>query len=689
MSEDIDGPAAEKRLAAPKKSTVMGVVALCFVILAAIFLTISHLRVRYATQSILGQQHELEQTLLDKSLDSVRAWRNEVVEQARFISASEMFRLFIMDTRALAHDEIQKLPDPDTLHSPDEALRAMAEQYTYIQDLLHDFTRRRAWTDARILLPDGSQLVEPHFSPPLSEEQVELAREAVATGKSLFGPIRQTETGLVMDMADPLFEVLSAADTPAVGVLLLTVPMDKPLLTFLGRGTDQGEALFPRIVYPVRNAFCMVIPRDGMLNIELADQVKGIAQLPFMLRTSLDGLEQVYSIGGVPTGLEWLLVLEKPAGEIDDVIATQKIQLYGLGLLAAVGFTLLFAWIWANYTSARYEADAKFYKNLYTRINNLKMMLESVNASFKAGLALIDAHDQVRMSNPTFREICGVMGDIPPTTKLAAVLPGSIVEKIQGDVSRVRLEGKSDSDDDVRLYKDGEELIFRVNFYPYFDEGSKSASGCVAIFQDITRFRRQAEIRRKQQENLISALVRAVESIDPNLVGHSDKMAGVSELLAQKMGMDAKSEKTLWLAAKLSQVGKIDVPRELWSKTGKLTEEERREIGRIPEHADRILGDLDFDLPVRETVGQIAERMDGTGKPRGVAGDAISAEARALAVVDAFIAMTSPRAWRKTPMSVEEAIAQLRGNPGFDQEMVRALGELDAARLAKIVGAPV
>lgn len=67
---------------------------------------------------------------------------------------------------------------------------------------------------------------------------------------------------------------------------------------------------------------------------------------------------------------------------------------------------------------------------------------------------------------------------------------------------------------------------------------------------------------------------------------------------------------------------------------------------RAPEFAYHILRDLRFGLPVPEAVYAMGERMDGSGHPRGLKGDAIDANGRILAVVNAFCAMTSSRAYR-------------------------------------------
>ena len=120
------------------------------------------------------------------------------------------------------------------------------------------------------------------------------------------------------------------------------------------------------------------------------------------------------------------------------------------------------------------------------------------------------------------------------------------------------------------------------------------------------------------------------------------------------------------MAAELSQVGKLFVPRELLTKTGKLSEEEQAEMARVPEHAYRVLRDIDFELPVPAAVHEMYERMDGTGYPRHLVGEAISVHARVLAVVNAFCAMVGPRSYR-AGMSDDEALRILRGDPSFDR----------------------
>lgn len=319
---------------------------------------------------------------------------------------------------------------------------------------------------------------------------------------------------------------------------------------------------------------------------------------------------------------------------------------------------------------------------------------------------LVDEYGRVKLSNPAMRAICGAKEDIPPNTPLVECMPPKSAVALLEDMSRVKDVDKSASVEITIPVKNAsgeiEDRLYRVTLYPYTNKDQdqagnpKQVNGCVAVFQDITEFRKRAledrkkaEDERKRQDALISAFVRAVESVDPNLVGHSDKMTGLSELLSRELELDEAQEKTLALAAKLSQVGKIFVPRNILTKKGKLTEEELKETRRAPEYADKILNDLHFDLPVRETVSLIGERVDGTGKPLGLMGEQISLCGRALAVVNAFIAMTSARAWRGSDdkgMSINDAIQQLKSDMSFDQNVVDALSRLPHADIARVIG---
>lgn len=665
----------------PRKSRGRNILAagiLAFIVIATAVSLICASYSEYQAQMILNRQRDIQQALLEKSLDAIRVWRVELLNQARFISSSEMFRLFITDARELGAERLSSLAQPDALHSEDEALRMLAEQRSYMQDLLKDFVRRRMWNDARIVTTEGSDIVAPEFAPALTDLQKSLVEQATKSKRAEFGPIRQGEHGFYMDMSDPLFEVLGADEQKTVAVLLLSVPVDKPLSSFLAHSSGQEDVISSYIVdQNIHAPSLLMLHGNSLVNKELPAPVTETS-LPFGLRQGANGGD-VYSLGARPTLLDWLLVLETPASVLDGHIWARKWQIYALGALATIGLTLLVAFIYAMMTGKQYRQRAAELAALNNTIRQQKLVLDGVNNSLQAGLLLVDDKGFIQMANPAFRKLTGAKEENLKGVPLVETLPAEASIAIIGKMRNVIEENKP-ADLEISIPSaSGQEQLYRVTLFPYKSEpgeNSSSGSGCVATFQDITIFRANAKKAAQRQEALLTAMDRAMESVDPNLVGQSAKMSRISRLIADELEFTPAEKDTLRIASLLSQIGKLFVPKELLLKQGDLTPEERLEVGRAPEHADRILRDLHFDLPVRETVREMNERMDGSG-PAGFGAHEISRPGRVLAVASAFIAMTSPRAWRKASMTPKDAMEQLYNDMRFDADVTGALSRLD------------
>lgn len=111
---------------------------------------------------------------------------------------------------------------------------------------------------------------------------------------------------------------------------------------------------------------------------------------------------------------------------------------------------------------------------------------------------------------------------------------------------------------------------------------------------------------------------------------------------------------TLRIASSICNIGKLFIPSDILTKTEKLTAEEAAELLKEAEYSSQILADIEFDGPVLTTITQKHEYLDGSGTPNNLKGDEIHPLAKILAVADAFIAMTSPRAYRDK-MDVQKA----------------------------------
>lgn len=172
----------------------------------------------------------------------------------------------------------------------------------------------------------------------------------------------------------------------------------------------------------------------------------------------------------------------------------------------------------------------------------------------------------------------------------------------------------------------------------------------------------------------IRALVHAVDLKDRYTRGHSERVGRASVLIAREMGLPEGRLETIRFGGILHDVGKLGVPTRVLRKDGPLTPQERRVIELHPEYGHEMVRGIGFLGEARAAILHHHERLDGSGYPYGLAGDAIPESARVVAVADAFDAMTSTRSYRRS-RPVADALDELRRCAGtqFDPRMVGAL----------------
>ena len=123
----------------------------------------------------------------------------------------------------------------------------------------------------------------------------------------------------------------------------------------------------------------------------------------------------------------------------------------------------------------------------------------------------------------------------------------------------------------------------------------------------------------------------------------------------------------------MHDIGKIEIPGEILSKPGKLSQIEFELIKGHAQSGYDILKEVDFPWPVAEIARQHHERLDGSGYPRGLKGEDILPEARVLAVADVVEAMVSHRPYRPS-LGVSAALDEITDKRGvlYDPEVVDA-----------------
>jgi len=169
------------------------------------------------------------------------------------------------------------------------------------------------------------------------------------------------------------------------------------------------------------------------------------------------------------------------------------------------------------------------------------------------------------------------------------------------------------------------------------------------------------------------ALSEAIEARDPYTRGHSARVARMAHEVGLRLRCDDVQLSLLHLGGALHDVGKLVVSEAILSKPGPLTEGEVAEVRRHPEAGARMVA-LDRMLrPAFPAVLFHHERWDGGGYPSGCSGVQIPLEARILAVVDCYDAMTSDRPYRAA-LPAEQAIEEVDRCAGtqFDPDVAVA-----------------
>jgi putative nucleotidyltransferase with HDIG domain len=181
---------------------------------------------------------------------------------------------------------------------------------------------------------------------------------------------------------------------------------------------------------------------------------------------------------------------------------------------------------------------------------------------------------------------------------------------------------------------------------------------------------------RTMQENLksmVQAIAAAVEMRDPYTAGHQRRVAELASAIAHEISLTDWQIEGLVLAATLHDVGKINVPAELLNKPGKLTPLEYQIIQTHVQTGYDIIKGINFPWPLAQTVLQHHERLDGSGYPNRLVGDAISIESRVLAVADVVDSMMSHRPYRPA-LGRDAALDEIESGKGrlYDPAVVDA-----------------
>jgi putative nucleotidyltransferase with HDIG domain len=172
----------------------------------------------------------------------------------------------------------------------------------------------------------------------------------------------------------------------------------------------------------------------------------------------------------------------------------------------------------------------------------------------------------------------------------------------------------------------------------------------------------------------IGALAGAVDKRDPFTSKHSHRVKAIAVDIGREMRVSEPELEALEWGGLLHDVGKIGVPDSVLKKQERLTRDERMVMNAHPVLGAEIIAPVTKLAPELPIIRHHHEWYNGSGYPDRLIGDEIPKLARILHVADAFEAMTAQRPYRMTPLTAEQALAELRKFAGiqFDPQVVDA-----------------
>ena len=164
-------------------------------------------------------------------------------------------------------------------------------------------------------------------------------------------------------------------------------------------------------------------------------------------------------------------------------------------------------------------------------------------------------------------------------------------------------------------------------------------------------------------ERIAAALLTAAEAKDFRIRQHSERVARYSLELAEKLGLDEADRHFLNLGALLHDIGNIGIPDSILLKPTGLSEWEFEEMKMHPLIGAQICKPVPALAGALPLIRSHHEKLDGSGYPDSLRGDAITPAMRILAVVDVYDTLRCDRAYRSA-FAHDDAMEILRKEVG-------------------------
>lgn len=250
-----------------------------------------------------------------------------------------------------------------------------------------------------------------------------------------------------------------------------------------------------------------------------------------------------------------------------------------------------------------------------------------------------------------------VVREQPDLVLLDILMPGldgiEVCRQIKADPATrltpvVLITGLRDSEDRIRGINAGADDFLTKPLNP---------PELAARVRSLVRLKRYTD-ELDSAESVIISLALTIEARDAYTQGHCERLASYSTALGAELNLGEDDLAALYRGGFLHDLGKVGIPDALLHKVDRFTPDEFEQMKLHTVIGDRLCGQLRSLERVRPIVRHHHERLDGSGYPDGLRGEAIPLLAQIIGIVDVYDALTTERPY-KAALTPEAALAEL------------------------------
>ncbi|MCX6935773.1 MAG: PAS domain S-box protein, partial [Verrucomicrobia bacterium] len=404
----------------------------------------------------------------------------------------------------------------------------------------------------------------------------------------------------------------------------------------------------------------------------------------FAIRPSYGNVPSLV-LGRKISGTHWLILRTADSQEaLGPSQKRQQAMLIGFVLILGLA-SVSMATAWKHGAEIRASAEAQRLKIAAERFTGFSKFLRVITDNQPTAISAMDGGGKYNFANRTLAEAAGITTDEVSGKTMSAVIGPVRAEAYQKINKQVmdelypgwpedRTERKwapqkarhEFDENGVKKYTKTDHIPLRAD--------RDHAPGILLIEQDITEFITERARRERMFRGLVNAFVGEVDSRQAQSARTNAKLiARLARGTAEEMGLTPNEAETAELAGELLNLGTVSLPQDLLAKGGSRNDDEKRQMREAILRSADLVASLEFEGPVGEVIRQSQERVDGSGFPKNLRGDAILASARVVVVAKRFVDLLQGQ--EGAPQSFDQALRTILAEAGvqLDRATVAAL----------------